>query len=206
MKRSLVVISLILIAAVVLSACSQTPTEDPNAEITRIASTVQAQLTQIYLLTPSATPTLEPTATPTLVPATDTPSGPTETATTTPYPTYAPGATAGDNSKFTADVTIPDGTAVKAGAVFTKTWRLTNTGTTTWSTDYKLVYVDGNATGQNGALSVNLPNAVKPGETVDISVNFTAPSASGTYTSYWRLFSANGMLFGETCSVKFVVG
>jgi hypothetical protein len=53
---------------------------------------------------------------------------------------------------------------------------------------------------------VNLPNAVKPGETVDISVNFTAPSASGTYTSYWRLFSANGMLFGETCSVKFVVG
>jgi len=45
MKRSLVVISLIIIAAVVLSACSQTPTEDPNAEITRIASTVQAQLT-----------------------------------------------------------------------------------------------------------------------------------------------------------------
>ncbi|NMC86715.1 MAG: hypothetical protein GYA58_15675 [Anaerolineaceae bacterium] len=206
MKRSLVVISLIIIAAVVLSACSQTPTEDPNVEITRIASTVQAQLTQIYLLTPSATPTLEPTATPTMIPATDTPAGPTETATGTPYPTYAPGATAGDNSKFTADVTIPDGTAVKAGEVFTKTWRLTNTGTTTWSTDYKLVYVDGNATGQNGALSVNLPNAVKPGETVDISVNFTAPSASGTYTSYWRLFSANGMLFGETCSVKFVVG
>jgi hypothetical protein len=206
MKRNLVVISLILIAAVVLSACSQTPTEDPNAEITRIASTVQSQLTQIYLLTPSATPTLEPTATPTMVPATDTPSGPTETATVTPYATYAPGATAGENSKFTADVTIPDGTQVTAGSVFTKTWSFRNTGTTTWSTEYRLVYIDGTVTGQNGALSVKLPNAVKPGESVNISVNFTAPTTSGSYSSYWKLYSANGIPFGDTCSVVFVVG
>jgi predicted small lipoprotein YifL len=208
MKRNIITaVILLTLAAMLLAACGQaTPTQDPNAQITVIAQTVQSQLTRIALLTPSATATLEPSATPTPIPATDTPSGPTLTSTNTPYPTLPAGVKGNDNSKFAGDVTVPDGTAFTAGTVFTKTWKFTNIGNTTWTTDYKLVYIDGNITGQNNALSVNLPGNINPGDTLQISVNFVAPEANGSYTSRWKLFSASGAFFGEYCSINFIVG
>ncbi|MHC1740850.1 MAG: NBR1-Ig-like domain-containing protein [Anaerolineaceae bacterium] len=207
MKRNfLYILVLLTLSAVLLSACAPaTPTVDPNAEITKIANTVQAQLTQISLLTPSATATPQPSATPTKIPATATPSGPTLTPTKTAFPTLA-GGTKGDNSKFAGDITVPDGTIFTAGTTFTKTWAFTNTGNTTWTKDYKLIYLDGNITGKNGVLSVNLPGDIKPGETLKISVDFLAPAANATYTSYWRLYSASGSLFGEPCNIVFAVG
>jgi hypothetical protein len=208
MKRNLLLAGILLtISAVLISACgTASPTQDPNAQITVIAQTVQAQLTQVSLLTPSATPTIPATATPTMVPATDTPSGPTSTPTKTLYPTYASGGVSGDQSKFSQDITIPDGTTLTPGSTFTKTWLFVNTGTTTWTTNYKLVYFDGVNEAKNNALSVNLPNDVKPGESVQISLDFVAPSSNGTYTSWWKLFSANGVLFGDPCSIVFTVG
>ena len=208
MKRSIFVSTILLsISALLLSACGQiAASQDPNAQITVIAQTVQAQLTQVALLTPSATPTMPATATPTMIPATDTPSGPTSTPTKTPYPTYASGGVSGDQSKFSKDVTVPDGTTFTPGSTFTKTWLFINTGTTTWTTGYKLVYVDGVNAAKNNALSVNLPNEVKPGASVEISLDFVAPSSNGTYTSWWQLYSANGVLFGDYCSIVFAVG
>ena len=207
MKRNFFYVIIIsTLTAVLISACTAaTPTQDPNIQITSIASTVQAQLTQIALLTPSATPTLEPTATSTPVPATDTPSGPTQTYTTTPPPALGTSGPTEDNSKFTLDVTVPDGTQFTPGTTFVKTWRFTNTGKTTWTKDYKLVYIDG-ITGKNNTLEVNLPGNVIPGATVDISVTFVAPSTNGSYTSWWRLYTANGTLFGDPCNVVFTVG
>jgi hypothetical protein len=206
-RNSYSIAILLIISGLLLSACGQiVPTEDPNAQITQIAMTVQAQLTAIGLLTPSATPTIDATATPTPIPATDTPSGPTLTPTKTPYPTYDVGSTTGDHSIFAKDITIPDGTVFTPGTAFTKTWLFTNSGSTTWTTDYKLVYIDGTATGANNSLSVNLPNEVKPGESVEISVNFVAPSSNGSYNSWWKLYSASGILFGDPCSVVFSVG
>jgi len=203
-KRSIILsVVLIILAATVLTACgSVAPTEDANVKFTEIASTVQAQLTQNALLTPSATPTLESTATPTLEPATATPSGPTATPVT---PTATVALSGGDNSKYIADVSIPDGTQFKPGTGFTKTWRIQNIGSTTWSTQYKLVYVDG-VTGGNNTLSVDLPKEVKPGETIEISVNFIAPANLGSYTSWWRMLNANGAVFGDPFSVVFAVG
>jgi hypothetical protein len=203
-KRNIVItMTLILLAATLLTACgSVAPTEDANVKFTEIASTVQAQLTQNALLTPSATPTLEATATPTLEPATATPTGPTPTP-VTPTPTIV--VSSGENSKFIADVTIPDGTQFKPGTGFTKTWRIQNIGSTTWTTQYKLVYVDG-VTGANNTLSVPLPKEVKPGESIEISVKFLAPSSLGSYTSWWRMLNANGAVFGDPFSVVFTVG
>lgn len=208
MKRSIFIsIILLSVSALLLSACGKIAgSQDPNAQITVIAQTVQAQLTQVALLTPSATPTMPATATPTMVPATDTPSGPTSTPTKTPYPTYASGGASGDQSKFSKDITVPDGTTFTPGSTFTKTWLFINTGTTTWTTDYKLVYFDGVNAAKNNALSVNLPYDVKPGESVQISLDFVAPASNGTYTSWWKLFSANGVLFGDPCSIVFTVG
>lgn len=201
-KKAILGILVMMVAAVSLTACAK-PTEDPSVKITQIAMTVQAELTQNAALTPSATATFTPTATATEVPATPTLSGPTATSTPVVYPTQP--ASSADNAKYVADVTVPDGTVFTADQTFTKTWRIQNTGTTTWTTNYSLVYLEG-VLGTKDLQSVKLTKEVKPGETVDISVNFTAPKTNGNYISWWRMFSASGYLFGESMNVQFTVG
>ena len=50
-----------------------------------------------------------------------------------------------DQAAFIRDVTVPDGSPFAPGETFTKTWRLQNTGTCTWTTsNYTLVYVADN--------------------------------------------------------------
>ena len=44
-----------------------------------------------------------------------------------------------DRAQFVTDVTVPDGTKYDPGATFTKTWRLRNVGTCTWTTAYTMV-------------------------------------------------------------------
>jgi hypothetical protein len=126
-----------------------------------------------------------PTLTPT---ATVTPGGPTNT------PTPTSSVATCDRVTFVADVTVPDGANYAPGAAFTKTWRLKNAGTCTWSTSYSLVYVRGDKLG--GADAVPMPKAVAPGQTVDVSVPLTAPAAAGTYRGYWQFKNASGLLFG----------
>jgi hypothetical protein len=43
---------------------------------------------------------------------------------------------------------------------------------------------------------VKIAGRVKPGETVDLSVDMVAPGTSGNYTGYWMLRNQSGMLFG----------
>jgi len=109
-------------------------------------------------------------------------------------PQPAAAVTRCDWAQFIADVTVPDGTTYAPGTAFTKTWRLKNIGTCTWTTSYALVFVSGS---QMGAPSVvNLPSSVAPGGTVDVSVNMTAPAVNGHYRGYWQLRNASGVLFG----------
>lgn len=200
-KKIMLVLTSAFIAVTILSACgAAAPTEDPSLQITQIAGTIQAGLTQAAALTPSATATLAATATATIAPPTETPSGPTNTPTLTPYPTSDPSQTL-NNSHFVADVTVPDGSDFAKNEPFVKTWRFKNTGKTTWSIFYSLKYVEGPLMGANGLLTINLPHEVKPGETVDISMNFISPGELGTYTSYWKLYTDQGVPFGETCSI-----
>ncbi|MDR3573524.1 MAG: NBR1-Ig-like domain-containing protein [Anaerolineaceae bacterium] len=95
---------------------------------------------------------------------------------------------------FVADVSIPDGTVLGADDSFVKTWRISNNGSCSWNMNYKLIFSSGNQL--SAYSSVNLPNNVYPGQTVDISVNMVAPSSSGTYTGYWMLESDTGAVFG----------
>lgn len=199
-KRIYVLLVAMSITLFALSACAKaTPTEDPSLKITQVAATVQAELTQIFLLTPSSTPTQPATVTPTIT-VTPTLSTPMGSAT----PTKALGtSTTGDNAKFGSDVTIPDGTLIKPGATFEKTWAVVNTGTTTWTTDYQLMYLQGP---QATTLFVKLAKSVAPGETAQITVKFVAPTALGSYTGWWTLYNASGYPFGEQLSVVFTVG
>ncbi len=105
-----------------------------------------------------------------------------------------PAAAVCDWAQFIADVTIPDGTTFAANTVFTKTWRLKNIGSCTWTTSYQLVFDSGSQLGAPSALY--FPINVSPGQTVDLTVNMTAPSAAGHYIGYWKLKNASGSIFG----------
>lgn len=92
------------------------------------------------------------------------------------------------------DVTIPDDTVLKAGDTFTKTWRLVNTGSCTWTEDYAIVWFSGDRMGP--VTSQKLSREVISGQSVDISVDMTVPQDGGTKQSYWKLRNANAELFG----------
>ncbi|MCK6539099.1 MAG: hypothetical protein L6Q26_03485 [Anaerolineales bacterium] len=99
-----------------------------------------------------------------------------------------------DWAQFIADVTVPDGAKYEPGATFKKTWRLKNIGTCTWTTSYSLVFDSG---AQMGApASVSFPANVAPGQTIDVSVDMTAPATAGRYIGYWKFKNASGVLFG----------
>lgn len=133
---------------------------------------------------PSPTVTLIPAATATPVPT----SVPTSTATATAIPDPC------NAVKFVADVTVQDGTQFMPGVDFIKTWRLKNTGTCTWTADYDLIFVDGRLMGGNQTQP--LPGSVKPGETIDISLNLEAPKDPGDYIGFWMLRDDGGEIFG----------
>lgn len=103
-------------------------------------------------------------------------------------------STCTNKASFVSDVTIPDGTAIPPGQQFVKTWRLKNNGTCTWTTAYGLAFESGT---QMGAASpLPLPKNVAPGESVDVSIQFTAPSTAANYQSRWMLQDATGTKFG----------
>ena len=130
----------------------------------------------------------------------------TPTVATTPTETPPSGTGPGGcvlSEQFVADLTIPDNTIMSPGAAFIKTWRAQNTGTCTWDTSYQLVFADGEQMG--GPAGVNVNNT-PPNGNVDISVNLTAPSTSGTHTGRWRLKASNGAIFGALTVVIAVPG
>jgi hypothetical protein len=99
------------------------------------------------------------------------------------------------HAQFIADVTIPDGTNFAPGTAFKKTWRLKNIGTCTWnSNDVSLIFDSGERMGAPASLAI--PTNVGPGQTVDITVDMTAPSAAGRYFGYWKFKSNSGGNFG----------
>lgn len=125
------------------------------------------------------------------VPPTVTPGGPT----ITPGPvTVTVPPSACDKAQFIADINVPDGTVMQPGATFTKTWRLKNVGSCAWSTSYQLVFFNGEQ--MSAPSSAAFPKNVAVGETVDISINMTAPSAAGSYRGYWMFKNVSGALFG----------
>jgi len=201
----------ILTLALLLSGCLPFgPRPNQNQAATYAAQTVEARLTEMALQTLIAQLTVTPgiptpmaTATPGPQEATATPVPPTTAPTAPPTPVPAtPTATPlpCNWAKFVKDVTVPDGSEFRPGEAFTKTWRLQNIGSCTWTSDYALVFSNGNA--MDGPASQKLGSTVRPGETIDISVNLKAPTKPGEYTGNWMLRSADGIVFGLGAGAK----
>ena len=140
----------------------------PAGTYTVIANGVSA----VFNIPPAAaTPTTVPTAVPTATPTV----APTPQACT-------------DRAAFIADVSIPDGFVVAPNTPFTKIWRLKNTGSCDWNSNYQVFYMSGaNLTKYSAYKIVGSGQRVEPGQSVDISVGMTAPAKIGLYTSFWGL-------------------
>jgi uncharacterized protein YkwD len=111
-----------------------------------------------------------------------------------------------DGAVLLRDVTIQDDTQVKANEKFTKTWEFQNTGTCPWI-DYTLIFAAGDQMG--APLSAPVP-VTASNEKVEVSVDLTAPAASGTYTGYFTLHNAGDKIIPigveQTFWVKIAVG
>jgi hypothetical protein len=188
-------LSIVLFLTLALSACNlpastQEP-EGPGAILTAAAQTVEANLTQLAI---QNTPTLSVQLTNTPAVATATSAVASPVAASPTGGALAVTATQNcDDADFVADVTIPDGTVLDPGESFTKTWRLKNAGTCSWTPSYAVVFSNGDS--MSGPATQALSATVNPGQTVDISVNLKAPSTPGDYTGYWKLRNAAGVTF-----------
>jgi surface antigen len=135
---------------------------------------------------PGATPT--PGATPAATPVASTP-----TATGT-------GGTTGDSATLSGGSDAPE---VRAGQVFSISFALQNTGTTSWSDagGYTLACTSNCL----GATTVGLAGqSVAPGEQYEFAPSLTAPATPGLYHTSWAL-EDHGAPFGPNLSLDITV-
>jgi len=196
-----------VIAALALCACGgeESATQPSTEEILSNVNTAvaltgmaqpQAQMINVEVAAPPAAtfvpvPTLPAFATATLLQPLNTPT----------YSSYV-SASACDNSLYIKDITIADGTVFAPNTTFKKTWRIQNTGTCTWNSNYNIIFSSGNSM---SGVTTTINQTVSPNETGDISVDLTAPDTDGTYTGYWILSNSSGTAFGNYVYVQIVV-
>ena len=195
---------LLMIGAVLLSACGATPADltptvtiNPDEIRTQAVGTFAADLTLTAFVAVTNTPvaTITPLATFTAA-ATNTGGLALNTA-------PAAVTTSCYGLSFVSDVTIPDNTPVTPGQAFTKTWKVKNAGSCAWDAGFKFAFTGGE---QMGGAPFTLPSAVAAGAVYDISVPLTAPNKSGTLRGNWRMQTAAGQSFGDEVYVQVVVG
>ena len=145
MKSSLKNLVILTLSLLVMLSCNfpgqtggdATPTINVMTAAARTVAAMTGETEQPQGNTPqaenSATSTEQPsdTATSTNVP----PAAPTATQTSQPAPC--------DRAQFVGDVTVPDGTEFDPGEDFTKTWRIMNNGSCTWTTSYDAIFYSG---------------------------------------------------------------
>ena len=124
-----------------------------------------------------------------------------------PSPSASPRPNCVESAVFVADVTVNDNTRIEAGAPFTKTWQLRNSGTCAWDAGYTLRFIRGNRMNSPAAvpLSETAPNA-----TLNLSVGLKAPTRDGVFTALYEIRNPQGKIIpiGLTKSiwVKIMVG
>lgn len=198
MKRSIKLITLFLLASAMLAACGGSNDEGASQEVlTQAAKIAIDGLTQTAAAAPpTATDLPEPTATHTPLPTathTNTPEGGPPTAVNTQQ-----SAQQGSNKPCWRGnleyETVPDGSIYFQNKVFTKTWRIKNTGTCTWPADTVAIWVSGDLLGAKSVVPATTVE-VGPNEYIEIKVDLQSPNDVGFYKGYWML-RGGGAIFG----------
>lgn len=158
--------------------------------------------TKIPQRTPIPTKTIAPTAklTATNIPeATSTayvaPTTPSPTETQQPETTLTPHRC--NQATLMEEVSIPNGTVLTINQGFTKVWRLKNTGSCTWTSDYKLVFVNGDQM-DSPYKQLLTKGIIRPGEVGDVSITLVAPASPNTYHGTWTIRDTKGATFGPS--------
>jgi hypothetical protein len=107
-----------------------------------------------------------------------------------------------NNLEFIQDVTIPDGTSISFGASIDKQWLVNNNGTCNWDSTYRLKWIGGDPL---GAAQEQVLYPARAGTQTTLRITFTAPTAEGTYESWWQAYGPDGIAFGDQVSMKIVV-
>ena len=221
----------ILIICLLLAGCSIISPSTIRRKILHIEEELfsQATITMPVLVTSTytLTPSLVPTAT----------TKPTETF--TPSPTIRPTiiyssptleylstealpVSLRDGINQMADVTIPDDTVLKPNQLFIKSWRMTNSGDSTWEEGTKLM--------MDTTFTTGLPTVVKaiflkendwidftpggwgnrvynvaPGTRVDLALILRAPEQPGSYQISFRLVNQKGEIINTNFWMRFFV-
>jgi hypothetical protein len=159
----------------------------------------QTSAAQGTLAPPPAADTQQPPP-----PAADTPTGEilptvtwtgTQPSTNTFTPSVTLTAVPCNWVQFISDVTIPDNWETTPNDHFTKTWRLKNIGSCTWTSGYALVFDHGDQMGAPASQQLTT-GTVAPGQTIDVSVDLLSPAADGTYQGYFKLKASDSSIFG----------
>ena len=185
---------LVALFALILSACGGKPAEPTPTPVDVSVAVANGIATFAMGLTQTAF--AQPTATFTPIPPTNTLA-----ATFAPFGSGTPAAqptSTCDVSAYINDVTVPDGTVMAPGQVFTKTWLVKNTGTCAWTATYKVGFGFGSPM---SGVPTAIGKAVTPGEQVQVSVSLTAPNTPGEVSGTWRLMNDKGAFYGTYLTV-----
>jgi hypothetical protein len=173
---------LLLLCGILLAACAPSETTEPTPDVaavrTSAASTVEAKFTltaAAFTPTPSeSTDTPEPEAT-----ATETEASAAVITNDEGTPVELCDSLGYDIP--TVDVNVPDNTIMSPGQDFRKTWLVTNNGTCPWGAGYVLAYAG--YSNQMSGQFIALDEVIQPGQEVEVSVQFEAPTEAGEYLS-----------------------
>ena len=128
-------------------------------------------------------------------------------------------ASAGDAAQLIS-VSVPTGTQMPPRTMFTQTWTIKNTGTTTWSptqNGYTLNIVGADSLGAVSVFTnthstryitsavIGSGKSVAPGAQDTFTMSFIAPESPGTVSDTFQMNSASSVFFGPLMTVSIVV-
>jgi hypothetical protein len=109
-------------------------------------------------------------------------------------------------ARVIAHVNYPTGQEIAPNVDIVKVWKLRNTGTLPWTTEFKVVRVTKNENALlNASESFVLDREVAPGSEYEINIPLRTSNQPGTYESAWRLVNGEGKRFGQRFSCKMIV-
>ncbi len=133
--------------------------------------------------------------------------------------TALPSGPVGQDAAQLISVSITNGTPMMPRTVFTQTWTMQNTGTTTWTpgfTGYTMDIVGEDSLGAmppsaktfaSPTLSTPIGSgaSVAPGAQATFTMSFIAPETAGSVTDSFQLNNASSVFFGPTNTIQIVV-